>query len=157
MRQVSCRWVTLFNSFEIILENSFVSLDDNVINNTIDSIDSLFRPIYASSPQFTHSRPNRPPHATANRSPRHGSNPDLPDKSNWRSMVVNVNMHLHHKRAVFESCTAYVKPDVIFGTEAKLDPSTNVQEISPPPPPPPVIIKRMVSLTIEIGMEEGHS
>ena len=46
-------------------------------------------------------------------------------------MVVNVN-HLHHKRAVFESCTAYVKPDVIFGTEAKLDPSTNIQEIFPP-------------------------
>ena len=44
---------------------------------------------------------------------------------------MNVN-HLHHKRAVFDSCTTYVKPDVIFGTEAKLDPSTNVQEISPP-------------------------
>ena len=26
----------------------------------------------------------------------------------------------------------YIKPDVIFGTEAKLDPSTNIQEISPP-------------------------
>ena len=65
-------------------------------------------------------------------------------------MVVNVN-HLHHKRAVFESCTAYVKPDVIFGTEAKLDPSTNIQEISP------LIIKRIVSLTFEIDMEEGHS
>ena len=46
-------------------------------------------------------------------------------------MVVNVN-HLHHKRAVFESCTTYIKPDVIFGTEAKLDPSTNIQEIPPP-------------------------
>ena len=46
-------------------------------------------------------------------------------------MVVNVN-HLHHKRAVFESCTAYVKQDVIFGTEAKLDPSTNIQEMLPP-------------------------
>ena len=44
---------------------------------------------------------------------------------------MNVN-HLHHKRAVFESCTTYIKPDVIFGTEAKLDPSTNIQEISPP-------------------------
>ena len=44
---------------------------------------------------------------------------------------MNVN-HLHHKHAVFESCTVYVKPDVIFGTEAKLDPSTNVQEIFPP-------------------------
>ena len=119
----------LFNSFEIILENSFAPLDDNVISNTIDSIDSLFSPTYASSPQFTHS--NHPSHATANRSPRRGSKPDLPAKSNWRSMVVNVN-HLHHKRAVFDSCTTYVKPDVIFGTEAKLDPSTNVQEIFPP-------------------------
>ena len=44
----------LFNSFEIILENSFAPLDDNVISNTIDSIDSLFSPTYASSPQFTH-------------------------------------------------------------------------------------------------------
>ena len=95
----------LFNSFEIILENSFAPLDDNAISNTIVSIDSLFSPTYASSPQSTHS--NRPSHATANRSPRHGSKPDLPAKSNnnyWRSMVVNVN-HLHHKRAVFESCT----------------------------------------------------
>ena len=65
-------------------------------------------------------------------------------------MVVNVN-HLHHKRAVFESCTTYVKPDVIFGTEAKHDPSTNVLEI------PPLIIKIIVSLTIEIDMEVGHS
>ena len=54
----------------------------------------------------------------------------LPAKSNWRLTVVNVN-HLHHKRAVFESCTTYIKPDVIFGTEAELDPSTNVQEIPP--------------------------
>ena len=67
----------LFNSFEIILENSFAPLDDNVISNTIDSIDSLFSPTYASSPQFTHS--NHPSHATANRSPRRGSKPDLPE------------------------------------------------------------------------------
>ena len=119
----------LFNSFEIILENSFAPLDDNIISNTIDSIDSLISPTYASSPQFTHS--NHPSHATANRSQRHGPKPDLPTKSNWRSMVVNV-IHIHHKRAVFESCTTYIKPDVIFGTEAKLDPSTNVQEIPPP-------------------------
>ena len=43
---------------------------------------------------------------------------------------MNVN-HLHHKRAVFESCTSYVIT-VVFGTEATLDRSTNIQEILPP-------------------------
>ena len=104
-----------------------------------------------SSPQFTHS--NRPSHVSAINTHHYSAqNPTYRSaKSNWRSMVVkNVN-HLHQKSAAFESCTAYVKPDVIFGTEAKLDPSTNVQEI-----PPPLIIKIIVSLTFKIDMEEGH-
>ena len=117
----------LFNSFELNLENSFAPLDENIINNTIDSIDSVFSPGFVSSPQSAQS--NRPSPRPRHRSWR-GPN-DLPAKSNWRSMGVNVN-HLHHKRAPFEACTNYVKPDVIFGSEAKLDPSTNIQEIFPP-------------------------
>ena len=34
-------------------------------------------------------------------------------------MLVNVN-YIHHKYAVPESCTADVKPDVLFGVEANL-------------------------------------
>ncbi len=58
-------------------------------------------------------------------------------------MVVDVN-NLHHKPAAFESWTAYVKPDVIFGTEGKLDPSTNVQEIFPPDYQKKCLIKELV-------------
>ena len=66
----------LFNSFEIILENSFAPLDDNVISNTIDSIDSLFSPTYASSPQFTRQQP--PVHTPAAAPSSHASSPQPP-------------------------------------------------------------------------------
>ena len=113
---------TLFHAFKIDLHNNYSILNDLNNNSTVSSITS---PTAIFQPQ-TQSSPN-----TARRTKTTGSRNYgiTPKRNNWFALVVNCNSK--QKASELEAVTNYIYPDVIIGTESKLEKYTLDAEVFP--------------------------
>ena len=126
---INCDTFT-FNSFEISCYNSFAPLSDDSQTRSINSFSSSdpFSPKHTSSPQAKQKRSFQNSSSSNKNSTYHTSQSqstdrsiyDLPHKSNLR--VVNFNCQsAKNKRAEIQATLKYTKPDLVCGTESKLE------------------------------------
>lgn len=142
---INCDTFT-FNSFEISCYNSFAPLSNDSQTRSINSFSSSepFSPKHTSSPNTQQNRSlhsssnkNSTQHACHSRQSTDYSIYDLPVKFNLRVLDFNCQS-AKNKRAQIQAILTYTKPDLVCGTESKLE---GIKPGNPPKSKPNSIIR----------------